>query len=100
MIWFKHNWHRVLAHLLALTPLVIWAIAYLRDDLTANPIRFLMLRTGSVGLILLLAALACTPVNILFGWRQAVQIRRPLGLYAFLYSALHLLVYAIFDSGF
>jgi len=98
MPWLKHHWYRVLAHALALAPLIALAIDYLRDDLTANPIRFLTLRTGIVGLLLLVAALACTPANTLFGWRQAILIRRSLGLYAFTYIALHLLIYAVFDA--
>ena len=98
MPWIKHNWHRLLAHVLALTPLVMLIFYYLRDDLTANPIRYLTLRTGMVGLILLVASLACTPVSILFGWRQAIQIRRTFGLYAFMYITLHLLVYAVVEN--
>src|SRR5262245_20208757 len=98
MLWIKHNWHRVLAHVAASAPLVVWAVAYLRGGLAADPIRFLMLRSGLVGLILLVAALACTPLNILMGWRQAIQIRRPLGLYAFTYITLHLLTYGIYDG--
>ncbi len=96
--WFRRNWHWLLAHILALTPLVLLVINYLRDNLTFDPIRYVMLHTGAVGLVLLVASLACTPVNILLGWRQAVQIRRPLGLYGFLYVAMHLLVYAVWEN--
>ena len=60
--------------------------------------RFATLRAGAVGLLLLVAALACTPAATLTGWRQATQLRRPLGLYAFAYIALHLLIYALFDG--
>jgi sulfoxide reductase heme-binding subunit YedZ len=98
MPWLKHNWHRVLAHVAALAPLIVWAIGYVRTGLSVDPVRFLMLRTGLVGLILLVAALTCTPVNTLIGWRQAVQIRRPLGLYAFMYISFHLLLYAVYDG--
>ena len=94
----RHSWHRGLAHALALAPLTYWGVNYLRDDLTANPVRYLILRSGSVGLILLVAALACTPINTLFGWRQVVQIRRALGLYAFAYTTLHLLLYAWLEN--
>ncbi len=80
MPWLKHNWHRLLAHVLALAPLIVLAIGYLRDDLTANPERYAVGVPGSVGLLLLVASLACTPANTLFGWRGAIQIRRPLGL--------------------
>jgi sulfoxide reductase heme-binding subunit YedZ len=98
MRWINHSWHRVLAHTAALAPLIVWASGYLRNGLSVDPVRFLMLRTGLVGLILLVAALSCTPINTLLGWRQAVQIRRPLGLYAFMYVALHLLLYAVYDG--
>lgn len=96
--WLRRNWLWLLTHLLALTPLLLLLINYLRADLTFDPIRYVMLRTGEVGLILLVLALACTPVNILLGWRQAVQIRRPLGVYGFLYVTLHLLVYAVWEN--
>lgn len=43
------------------------------------------------------AMLACTPLHILFGWRWPLPLRRPLGLYAFAYSAVH---YLIFMGGF
>jgi sulfoxide reductase heme-binding subunit YedZ len=98
MPWLRSNWHRLLAHVAGLAPLVLLAIGYLADALGADPLRTLTLRTGTIGLILLVAALACTPANTLFGWRRAVQIRRPLGLYAFTYISLHLLLYAVYDG--
>ena len=51
-------------------------------------------------LLLLLASLACTPLNTLFGWPQVVQVRRTLGLYGFGYVILHLLSYAALDNMF
>lgn len=96
--WLRQSWHRVLAHALALAPLAGLAIGYLRDDLTVDPVRFANLRTGLVGLLLLVAAFACSPIATLTGWRQATQLRRPLGLYAFLYISMHLALYAIYDG--
>ena len=98
--WLGARWHRLLVHGGALTPLVALAVGYLRDDLGATPNRALILRTGSIGLILLVAALACTPLSALTGWRRIVQVRRPLGVYGFIYAALHLLIYAALDNGF
>lgn len=98
MEWLRRNWHRALAHALGLAPLIFWAAGYLYDGLSANLVRYLMLRTGLVSIVFLLACLACTPASLL-GWRRAVQVRRPLGLYAFFYAALHLLIYGAFDSG-
>jgi sulfoxide reductase heme-binding subunit YedZ len=68
--------------------------------LTANPIREITLRTGRVALVLLLLSLACTPVYILFRFKPALKLRRPLGLYAFLYAGLHLLTFVGLDYRF
>jgi sulfoxide reductase heme-binding subunit YedZ len=100
MPWIRQNWHRLLAHAAGLAPLIILAIDNQRGELEADPYRYATLHSGSAGLLLLVASLACTPVNTLLGWRQAVQIRRTLGLYGFLYVTLHLLSYAVFDSQF
>lgn len=95
--WLKPNWHYLLAHVAGIAPLVVIATYYLSDTL-ANPVRYLILRTGTLGLIFLVASLACTPVRIIFGWPGAVQIRRALGLYGFLYAALHLWAYLVLEN--
>src|SRR5262245_27167681 len=98
MPWLRRNWHRVLVHVVALTPLVVLGINYLRGDLPVILNRYLVLRSGTIGLILLVTSLACTPVNLLFGWPRAIEIRRSLGLYGFMYVTFHLLVYAVLES--
>ncbi len=100
MHWIRLHWHRMLAHVGALAPLLLIVVAYLRGDLAETLNRELTLRSGSAGLLLLLASLACTPLNTLFGWRQALQVRRTLGLYGFGYVMLHLLAYAALDNMF
>ena len=98
MRWVGRHWHRALAHAAALAPLAVLAARWLRDDLPLNLTRYLTLRSGSLALVLLVAALACTPVRTLFGWQRVIQIRRPLGLYAFAYAVAHLLVYAWLEN--
>ena len=98
MRWIKQNWHRVLAHVVGLAPVALFALGYLRDGLAPILNRDLTLRSGSAGLLLLVASLACTPLNTLLGWRQAVHIRRTLGLYGFFYVVVHLLAYAVLDN--
>jgi methionine sulfoxide reductase heme-binding subunit len=97
MQWLRNNWHRVVVHAAGILPLFSLLSDYLQDDPLMG--RTLMLRTGSLGLLLLVASFACTPVVILFGWPKAIQIRRALGLYGFLYAGLHLLVYAVYENG-
>jgi len=99
MRWLSENWHRVLAHAGALSPLLWLTLDYLRDSQSYTFNRTFMLRTGSAGLILLVASLACTPAGRLFNWSRPTQVRRALGLYAFLHVALHLFAYAVWENG-
>lgn len=47
----------------------------------------------------MILSLLCTPLNILFGWKVVLPLRRPLGLYAFFYVCLHLLIFSVLDYG-
>lgn len=95
--WLGRNWHYLLTHLAGIVPLLVIAAYYLSDAL-ANPVRYIILRSGTIGLILLVASLACTPVRFFFGWPGAVQIRRALGLYGFMYVAFHLGAYLVLEN--
>nr|WP_189093205.1 protein-methionine-sulfoxide reductase heme-binding subunit MsrQ [Deinococcus ruber] len=66
--------------------------------LGANPVQRVQLQTGVLTLALLLLSLACTPLRLVFGWTWPARIRKALGLLAFVYAALHFLVY-LFDKG-
>jgi sulfoxide reductase heme-binding subunit YedZ len=90
----------ILVHIGALFPLAWLLWDYLRDDLTANPIQAVTLRTGKAALIFLILTLAATPINTLFGFKPAIKYRRTLGLYAFFYAALHFLIFVGLDYGF
>lgn len=96
----KIEWFRILAHIAALLPLLILAWDFAQDELTANPIQEIQFRTGRYALILLTLSLACTPINLVFGIKQAFQLRRLLGLYAFMYASFHLLNFIGLDYGF
>jgi sulfoxide reductase heme-binding subunit YedZ len=94
------RWLQVATHLAALAPLVLLALAWSGNRLGANPIRETTLRTGRAALTLLVLSLAVTPLRRLTGWAAIQRLRKPLGLYAFLYVALHLLTYVGLDFGF
>jgi sulfoxide reductase heme-binding subunit YedZ len=70
------------------------------DDLTANPIDFVTDTLGRWAMRLLLASLALTPLRIVFGIAWPVAFRRLLGLFAFVYAALHLSVWVVLDHFF
>jgi sulfoxide reductase heme-binding subunit YedZ len=99
MQWLKERWLRVLTHVGALTPLVIWGWQYAQGRFF-DPVTAMIARTGSAGLILLLLTLACTPINLIFGFKRILRVRRALGLYTFAYVTLHLLTFAGLDYRF
>lgn len=78
--------------------MLVWD--YWTFQLSADPIREATLRTGQSALTLLILSLACTPLNIIFGWKQLLPLRRTLGLYAFLYATLHGLIFVGLDYWF
>ena len=96
----RKNWLRILTHVGALVPLVWLLCDYWFDNLTVNPIQDITFRTGKPALILLVLSLACTPVNTLFGFKQVLPLRKPLGLYAFMYVSCHFLIFVGLDYGF
>lgn len=91
---------RIIVHVGAWIPLLVIVIDALTNRLGIEPIREIILRTGKSALILLVLSLACTPLNTLLAFRPALQVRRALGVYAFGYAALHLLVFAGVDYAF
>ncbi|MFC2034637.1 sulfite oxidase heme-binding subunit YedZ [Chloroflexota bacterium] len=96
----KAHWLQVLVYIAALLPLAVLAWDFAQGRLTANPIQEITLRTGTYSLVLLVLSLACTPINIVFGFKPVLQLRRPLGLYGFMYASLHFLNIIGMDYGF
>lgn len=91
---------RWLVHLASLAPLVWMAYDWWAGNLSVNPVQDLTHRTGKTALTLLLLSLACTPANTVFGFSQALKVRRALGLYAFMYACIHLFIYVGLDYQF
>ena len=91
---------RLLLWVLCLIPAALLVWRALTDGLGANPIEFITLRTGFWTITLLLVTLAVTPVRRLTGWNRVIQLRRPLGLFAFFYATLHFLTYVTLDRFF
>ncbi len=91
---------QIITHLTALFLLgwLIWDIS--AGNLSVNPIQEITQRTGRYAIWLLVASLACTPLNTIFGLRQALTARRALGLYAFMFAAMHFLTFSGLDYQF
>ena len=90
---------QIIVHTGAWLPLIWLLWDYYTGNLTINPIQAATQRTGKYALILLVLSLAATPANTLFGFRQALKVRRALGLYAFMYAAIHLTIFVGLDYG-
>jgi len=91
---------RLAYHAAGLFPLAWLLFDFWFGFLGPEPIRAMILRSGKAAIILLTLSLACTPANIFFGWKDAVIVRRALGLYAFFYVCLHLTIFVAIDYGF
>jgi methionine sulfoxide reductase heme-binding subunit len=64
-----------------------------RGKLGANPVEFITRATGVLTLVFLVLTLLVTPLRKIFGWNWLLKQRRLIGLFAFFYSAVHLLAY-------
>lgn len=69
-----------------------------RGDLGANPLETVTHTTGDWALRFLLLTLAMTPLRRLLGQAWPLQLRRMLGLFAFFYASMHLLVWLVLDQ--
>lgn len=91
---------KVVLWLGALAPAAWLSAGFFLNWLGANPIEKLTHVTGMSALVLLLVTLAVTPARRLSGWNVLIQLRRPLGLFAFFYAFLHFSIWMGLDLGF
>jgi methionine sulfoxide reductase heme-binding subunit len=89
-----------LCHVLCVVPLIFLIYGALNNQLTANPIREIAIRTGRTAITILLISLLISPLKNIFGLSSFLLIRRPLGLYAAFYAALHFFNFIGLDYSF
>ena len=97
---FFNRWFPILVHIACWIPIPWLIFNAWQGNLSADPIRASLLRTGKIALVLLVLSLACTPMNTIFGFTPALRVRRALGDYAFLYTCLHFALFVSLDYGF
>src|SRR5512138_2619418 len=90
---------QIAVHMYAWSALIHIAFDFLTGNISPNPIQELEQRTGRHAITLLVLSLACTPLNTLFGWSELLKRRRALGLYAFMYATIHVLIFINLDYG-
>lgn len=94
---------RFCAHGLCLLPLVYMVYQGFNDGLGVDPAETIAHLTGSWALRFLLLCLVMTPLRYVVASGWPVQYRRMLGLYAYFYASLHLVIFLVaylqFDLG-
>lgn len=90
---------KVLVNIAGVLPLVLLLGSYVRGELGFNPVEAALQKTGQIAVIFLALSLAVTPLRKVLHLSLIGFLRKPLGLYAALYAALHLLVFAWWDYG-
>ena len=81
----------------AMLPLAALIYAALNNGLGTDPVKALIVETGEWALWLLLACFAVSPLRSWFGAAWLLRFRRTLGLLAFFYIMLHLLIWLVLD---
>lgn len=91
---------KVLLFIVCLYPLFSLSWGLLTNQLGVNPVETLTRSSGLWGLRFLLITLCVTPLRWLTGINQLTRFRRMLGLYAFFYATVHMLLYLGLDQFF
>jgi methionine sulfoxide reductase heme-binding subunit len=92
MTWLKSNWRLGVLNLCAASVLLT-ILTQGSTDWRATDTFDPMLASGKWAMRFLLGCLMMTPLNTYFGWREAVKLRKPAGLWAFGFALTHLLLY-------
>lgn len=69
------------------------------NPVNINPIQAATQLSGKIAVIFLTTTLLCTPLNTLFGYRQALKVRRTLGLFTFMFASVHFMIFSVVDYG-
>ncbi len=87
-----------LVYVVGFVPAVVYVWLGINDQLGADPQNVLERALGLWSLRFLVAGLAISPLRRSFGI-NLIRYRRAIGLLAFWYACLHLLVYLVLDQG-
>ncbi|QSX35308.1 protein-methionine-sulfoxide reductase heme-binding subunit MsrQ [Shewanella avicenniae] len=88
---------RAVVHICALLPLIWLYLRVQSGQAGGDPVQYIIHFLGKGALNLLLLSLLVTPLVRVLKQGQLLQLRRPLGLWAFTYACCHLLAYISFD---
>ena len=70
------------------------------NNVTANPVEYLLKYSGKWSIIFLMLSLSITPLRRLLKFNVLAKFRRMIGLFAFFYLSCHFLVWLGVDQSF
>ncbi len=82
-----------------LVPVGLSAAAALGDGLGPRPVNVLIHNSGYWALVFLIASLAITPLARVGRFSKLLDVRRMIGVGAFVYAAAHLVLYVVDEKG-
>lgn len=88
---------KVALHLVSLSLLLVTYYQAFSDQLGADPVKAILHFTGIGAFNLLLLSLLVSPLAKYLRQGQLVKLRRPIGVYAFVYAACHFTSYLVFE---
>lgn len=84
--------------LLLLVPGIVIAVRWALGDFQPRPVNEVVHQTGLWAIRILFVSLAITPLRQSTGFSKLVAVRRMIGVTAFAYALVHLLLYALDES--
>ncbi len=96
---FRFTPLQIAIHLYAWSALAWIIFEWTTGTFSINPIQELEQRTGRHAITLLVLSLMSTPIHTIFKWSEPLKRRRTLGLYAFLYATIHVIIFVDLDYG-
>jgi methionine sulfoxide reductase heme-binding subunit len=95
MKWLKRNWLWAIINTIALALFGSLLGSAVAAGFAGHAMHELVGSSGSAAMIFLVLSLAMTPLQIVFGWKGASKLKKSTGLWAFGFTALHLLAYEV-----
>ncbi len=92
------KWAKVIVFALGLVPAILLVVDGFTGGLGPEPVTYLQHETGDATLKFLVITLAITPLRKLLRIPELIRFRRMLGLFAFFYVSVHLLIYLVLDQ--
>jgi len=88
---------QIISSCIALFPGLITIWNLILRAISANPIQTATVKTGHTAIYLLIISLFCTPLFNIFKLSMFFHIRKTTGVFAFLYSLVHFLIFSVID---